>query len=234
MRAVLKKELRQFAVTPVGAVFVAAYFVLSGYYFTVGNLLPARSDLPGLFGSVFSVLMVLIPLLTMRSFAEERRQKTDQLLLTSSESVFRIVLGKFLAAYIVFLAGSLSLAAPVILLGRYGALDVLETIGSFLALLLVGGAFIACGLFASAITENQIVAAVVSYVITLGLWLLDFLRYYIGDGALAGVIRYLSFRAHFSLLGSGVFSLATAVFFLSLMFLMLSLTCLSVQYRRLK
>lgn len=232
MSAVIRKELKQFIATPVGAVFLAAFFAFSGYYFTVGILLPARADLAGLFESVFSVLMVLIPLLTMRSFAEERKLKTDQLLLTSPESIRNIVLGKFFSALLVFLFGSISMIPPVVVLARLGSYELLATAGDFAALFLVGSAFIAIGIFASALTENQIVAAVVSYVIMLGLWLMDFLRYYTDDGIAAKIIEYLSFRAHFDLLGNGVFSLSTFVYFLSLVVLMLALTCLLTEHRR--
>ena len=234
MNAVIEKELKQYLATPVGAVFLAAYFAFSGYYFTAGVLMPARANLSGMFESVFSVLMVLIPLLTMRSFAEERKQKTDQLLMTSPKPLRSIVLGKFFSAGILFNIGSISLIPPVAVLARLGSFDVLETAGNFLALVLVGAAFIAIGLFASALTENQIVAAVVSYVIMLGLWLLDYVRYYIGEGLLSRMIEYLSFRAHFVLLGSGVFSLSTVVYFLSLVVVMLVFTCILIDYRRVR
>lgn len=234
MSAVFEKELKQYIAAPIAAVFLAAYFAFSGYYFTVGVLLPAHADPGGLFGSVFSVLMVLIPLLTMRSMAEERKQKTDQLLLTSPELIRNIVMGKFLSALVIFLIGSVSLIPPVILMAGLGAFDLLETVGNFAALILVGSTFIAIGIFASALTENQIVAAVVSYVIMLGLWLLDYLRYYTGEGLISKIIKYLSFRAHFELLGSGVFSSATLIYFLSLVALMLTLTCLLTEYRRVK
>lgn len=234
MRAVFEKELKQYIAAPAGAVFLAAFFAFTGYYFTVGVLLPAHADLSGLFSSVFSVLMVLIPLLTMRSWAEERKQRTDQLLLTSPVPVRNLVLGKFLSAFVIFLLGSLSLIPPVVVLADLGSFDVLETAGNFAALFLIGGALISIGLFASALTENQIVAAVVSYVIMLGLWLLDYLRYYTGEGLLTKMIEYLSFRSHFSLLGSGVFTLAAAGYFLSLVVLMLTLTCLIIEHRRVK
>lgn len=234
MKAVFKKELKQYFAAPIGVVFLAAYFAFTGYYFTVGTLLPASSDVPGLFSSVFSVLTVLIPLLTMRLFAEEHRMRTDQLLMTSPKSVKNIALGKFLSAYAVFLCGSLSLLPPLCMLSRFGALDATETAGNLVALLLVGAAYISIGLFASAITENQVVAAVVSYAIMLGLWLLDYLRYYTSGALLSAVVSYLSFRTHFSVLSSGVFSLATPVYFLSLTGLMLVFTCLAVERRRVR
>lgn len=234
MKAVFLKEIKQYIVTPVGAVFVAAYFVFTGYYFVVGLLLPAQCDVSGLFNNMFSMLMVLIPLLTMRSFAEERRLKTDQLLLTSPESFVHIFLGKFSSAYCIFLVGSLSFVPALLVLARFNALDLLETVGNIVALLLVGGVFIAIGLFTSSVTENQIVAAVMSYVITLGLWLLDYLRYYFDNSFLSAIISYLSFRTHFSILESGVFQLSTVVYFLSVMALMLTLTCIIVEHRRTK
>lgn len=234
MRAVFLKEIKQYIVTPVGAVFVAAYFAFTAYHFVVGVLLPAQCDVSGLFNSMFSMLMVLIPLLTMRSFAEERRLKTDQLLLTSPEPFLHIYLGKFFSAYCVFLVGSLSFAPALAVLARFGALDPLETIGNIVALLLIGGVFIAIGLFSSSVTENQIVAAVMSYMISLGLWLLDYLRYYIDNSFISSVISYISFRTHFSILDSGVFQLSALVYFLSIMALMLAMTCILVEHRRTK
>lgn len=234
MKSVLQNELKLYFATPVGAVFISAYFAFVGYYFTIGTLFSASADVPGFFSAIFSVLTVLIPLLTMRSLAEERRQRTDQLLLTSPESTLHIVLGKFTAAYLVFLGGSLSFLPPLLVLAHYGELDGLETAGNLVALLLIGGAYIAVGLFASAITESQVIAAIVSYVILFGLWLLSYLGYYLGSGPLSDIVSYLSFRAHFSTLSSGVFPLSTLVYFISLTALMFTFACLSVEHRRMK
>lgn len=232
MRAIYQKEMRQYLTSFAGAVFLAAYAALIGYQFTVGNLLAQSGEISGLFSQIMSMLMFLVPILTMRLLSEEKKMRTDQLLLTSPVPVNQIVSGKFLAALSMFLIGSLPLAAAACVMRFYGVAFSLETAGNFAGLLLAGAAFIAIGLFASAITENQIVAAIVSYVMMIALWLLDYLRLYAGQGFAGEALRYLSVRAHTAQLASGVFGLSTVVYFLSLTALMLGLTRIVMESRR--
>lgn len=232
MRAIYKKEMRQYLTSFAGAVFLAAYAALIGYQFTVGNLLAQSGEISGLFSQIMSMLMFLVPILTMRLLSEEKKMRTDQLLLTSPVTIGKIVMGKFLAALSMFVIGSIPLAAAAGVMWFYGVAFTLETAGNFAGLLLAGAAFIAIGLFASAITENQIVAAIVSYVVMIGLWLLDYLRLYV-SGKLAGeTLRFLSVRAHAAQLASGIFSLSTLICFLGLTALMLGLTKLVMESRR--
>ena len=231
MRAIYQKEMRQYLTGFAGAVFLAAYAALIGYQFTVGNLLAQSGEISGLFSQIMSMLMFLVPILTMRLFSEEKKMRTDQLLLTSPVTISKIVSGKFLAALSMFLIGSLPLAAAAGVMRFYGIAFTLETAGNFAGLLLAGAAFIAIGLFASAITENQIVAAIVSYVVMIGLWLLDYLRLY-AAGFAGEALRFLSVRAHTAQLASGIFSLSTAVYFIGLTALMLGLTRLVMESRR--
>ena len=231
MRAIYKKEMRQYLTSFAGAVFLAAYAALIGYQFTVGNLLAQSGEIGGLFSQIMSMLMFLVPVLTMRLLSEEKKMRTDQLLLTSPVPVSKIVWGKFLASLTMFVIGSLPLVLAAGVMAYYGVSPSLETAGNFAALLLAGAAFIAVGLFASAITENQIVAAIVSYVALIGLWLLDYLRLYV-SGAAAEALAYLSVRAHFAQLSGGVFALSTLVYFVSLTAMMLGLTVLAMDARR--
>ena len=231
MRSIYQKEMRQYLTGFAGAVFLAAYAALIGYQFTVGNLLAQSGEISGLFSQIMSMLMFLVPILTMRLFSEEKKMRTDQLLLTSPVTISKIVSGKFFAALSMFVIGSLPLAAAACVMRFYGVAFTLETAGNFAGLLLAGAAFISIGLFASAITENQIVAAIVSYVVMIGLWLLDYLRLY--AGGLAGeALRFLSVRAHTAQLASGIFSLSTAVYFIGLTALMLGLTRIVMESRR--
>ena len=232
MKAIYQKEMRQYLTSFAGAVFLAAYAALIGYQFTVGNLLAQNGEISGLFSQIMSMLMFLVPILTMRLFAEEKKMRTDQLLMTSPVTIGQIVSGKFMASLSMFVIGSLPLAAAGCIMRFYGVAFTLETAGNFAALLLAGAAFISIGLFASAITENQIVAAIVSYVMMIGLWLLDYLRLYAGQGLAGEALRFLSVRAHTAQLASGIFSLSTAVYFLGLTALMLGLTRTVMESRR--
>lgn len=234
MIAVWKKELRQYRTSIIGAVFLASYAGLIGYYFVVGNLFAMNGDITILFRSVYSTLMVLIPVLTMRLFAEERKMRTDQLLFTSPVDIGRIILGKFLAAFVIFCLGSVPIALDGAVLAFYGCFRPLETVGCFAGLLLAGSGLLAIGIFASALTENQVVAAIVSYVIMILLWLLDYLTYYVQGVWAARLIGYLSFQSHFRELSSGIFSISAVVYFTSLTGLMLGLTYLVLESRRWK
>ena len=232
MKAIYLKELRQYATSFAGAVFLAAYAVLIGYQFTVGNLLAQSGEISNLFFQIMSMLMFLVPILTMRLLSEEKKMRTDQLLLTSPVSIGRIVIGKFMAAFTMFICGSVPLVLAAGLMWFYGVAPSLETAGNFAGLLMTGAAFISIGLLASAITENQIVAAIVSYVVLMGLWLLDYLRMYVSGDTAGRMLRYLSVRAHFTQLASGVFSLSTLIYFLSLTGLMLGFTVLVMSHAR--
>lgn len=232
MTAVWKKEMRQYMTSVIGAVFLASYAGLTGYYFVVGNLLAGDGDASVLFHSIFSVLMVLIPMLTMRLFAEERKQYTEQLLLTAPVSVMKIVMGKFFAAACIFLIGSIPVILAVAVLAWYDCFHLLETVGNWCGLCVIGSTFLSIGMFSSSVTENQIVAAIMSYIILLGLWILDFLKYYVQNRWAVALIEYLSFRSHFDELAAGIFSFSTLVYFLTLTCFMLTWTQLILENRK--
>lgn len=232
MTAVLKKELRQYRASITGAVFLASYAGLTGYYFVVGNLLAVNGDITILFRSVYATLMLLMPVLTMRLFAEERKLRTDQLLFTSPVGYREIIMGKFLAAFVIFCLGSLPIILDVLVLAYYGCFRFLETVGCLLGLLLAGSGLLSIGLFASSLTENQVVAAIVSYLMMLLFWLLDYLKYHVQGAKAAKILEYLSFQSHFGELSSGIFSVTAVVYFMSLTSLMLGFTWLVLESRR--
>ena len=172
MSAVYKKELKSWFVSPMGYVIVAFLFAIVGLYFTIYNL---QNQYPwfgvGLENTAF-VLMIIVPLITMRMMADERRQKTDQLLYTAPVKIIDIVLGKYFAVVTVFAIPMLVfLVYPLILLG-FGkpaaslAMDYVAIAGYFL----LGAASLAVGFYVSAVTENQVLAAVLSF----GLLLLSY------------------------------------------------------------
>ncbi len=232
MFAVYCKELRQYAVSVAGAVFLAAYAALTGYYFSVGNLFAQSGSVSSLYHSVLSMLMFLVPVLTMRLMSEERRMRTDQLLLTAPVSIASVVLGKYFAALSVFLLGSLPLLFCTAVLAAYGCAPMLTVCGNVAGLLLTGCAFTAAGLFSSALTESQLVAAIVSYAMLIGLWLIDFVQAYVSSSALVAAIRFVSIRAHFSELASGIFSFSSLVFFSGMAVTLISLTVVLLEQRK--
>lgn len=188
MIAIFKKELRSFFLTPVGYIFTGFFLLISGFFFAAENLFPANPNFNHMLGTIAFVFMILVPILTMRLLAEESKQKTDQLLLTSPLNVTEIVLGKFFAAVTVFLLTvSITFIYPIIL-SCFGTIALPEIIGGYIGFILLGASFIAIGLFVSSLTENQLVAAIITFSSLLFFWVMDSLEQLLPGGILSGVV----------------------------------------------
>ena len=177
-----------------GYVLLALFLAVGGLYFTVMNLMSGYPDLSyTLYNNLF-VLLVLVPLLTMRSFAEERRARTDQLLLTSPVPLWRIVLGKYLAVLSVFGLAVLVFALYPLIMSRGGAVSYRQSYAALLAFFLLGAACIAIGVFLSSLNENQIVAAVCSFFVLLLAYLMPSIQtlFTVGSALAMGVFLVLA------------------------------------------
>lgn len=171
MTAIFKREFKSCFIGMIGWVIAAVSLFFLGLYFTNRNLLYASSDFASVLYTMTMILLFLLPAISMRSFAEERKNKTDQLLLTSPVSIPAIVAGKFLAELAVF---ALPLAAAVVmplLLQAFGTVSLVAAYSALLGYLLLGGACLAVGTWISALTENQILA----YLATFGALLVAYL-----------------------------------------------------------
>ena len=173
MFAIFKRELRAYFQTPIGYLFMGLFLLLTGVFYTFDNLLSGRSQYTGFLSSVLMIYLFAIPLLTMRLFSEEKRQKTDQLLLTCPVSITGIVVGKFLAALAVYLGTILVTVAYAVVIAVYGDLQASETFGSYLGFLFLGACYISVGIFVSAGTENQLTAGLVCFFTLFFIWLID-------------------------------------------------------------
>lgn len=173
MLAIYKKELKSYFTSMIGYVFMALFLVIIGLYFVVYNLFNQFANFEYVLSAISFIFILLIPILTMRLMAEDKRQKTDQLLYTSPLPVSHIIIGKYLAVFTVFLAvvGLISFY-PFILL-QYGNVPLKVAYSAIFGFTLLGGAYIAIGLFISSLTESQVVAAVVSFVVMLLTALMD-------------------------------------------------------------
>lgn len=171
MTAIFKREFKSCFTGMIGWVIAAISLFFLGLYFTNRNLLYASSDFASVLYTMTMIMLFLLPAISMRSFAEERKNKTDQLLLTSPVSIPAIVAGKFLAELAVF---ALPLAAAVVmplLLQAFGTVSLVAAYSALLGYLLLGGACLAVGTWISALTENQILA----YLATFGALLVAYL-----------------------------------------------------------
>lgn len=177
MWPLIKKELRVQFSSPIAAVVIALFLFITGFAFTAHMTQPSVHQLPeasmrGMIYFMAVMLLFLTPLMTMRTFAEERKMGTIELLKTSPITDRAIVLGKFLSIWILYLLLLLlTLEYPILIL-MSGEPDIGPMLLCYLGLLLMGGAFIAAGIFCSLITRNQLIAAVLTFVLLLTLWFL--------------------------------------------------------------
>lgn len=163
MGAIFRREFKSYFISPIGYIFLAAFYIYSGAMFSAYSLSSGYTKLDNVFGSLIIILLVIIPILTMRTIADEKRTKTDQCLLTAPVSLGGIVFGKFLAAFLIYIIGIAITVVFAVVVSVYGAPDWNVIVGNILALALLGGAYIAVGIFCSALTENQVVAAVAGF-----------------------------------------------------------------------
>jgi ABC-2 type transport system permease protein len=245
-----KKELRSYFSSPVAYVVLFAYALIFGYFFynlvmwfNLQAMQMAQNPyyaqqinvnemvFSPLFHNMVLILILLTPLLTMRLLAEEKKNGTDELLYTSPLTVGQIVLGKYLAS-LIMLAVMLGLTAGLSLFAfAFGNPELAPWLTGYLGLFLLGAAALAVGLFFSALTENQIVAAILTFLTLLLFLILNWLSQ-IGSGAWQGVVGYLSFSQHFEDMAKGILDLKDAVYFLSLSFFGLFLAHSVLQSRR--
>ena len=220
MIAIYKRDLKGFFTGMMGYVLLAFFLAVGGLYFTVMNLMSGYPDLSyTLYNNLF-VLLLLVPLLTMRSFAEERRARTDQLLLTSPVPLCRIVLGKYLAVLSVFGMAVLVFALYPLIMSRGGAVSYRQSYAALLAFFLLGAACIAIGVFLSSLNENQIVAAVCSFFVLLLAYLMPSIQtlFTVGSALAMGMFlvlavlgaAYAGWHSRSWGLGLGVFTVCCA------------------------
>lgn len=232
MLAIYKRELRSYFTTPLGYVFLGIYLLVSGLVFCFTTLYEMTSDVSGYFSAMLTAYVVLLPILTMKLFAEEKKQRTEQLFLTAPVSLTSVVLGKFLAAYTLF-AGAVAVSSlSFLLLSAYGNVQGGIFFGNLLALLLVGMAAIAIGTFVSSVTENQLSAAIVTIAILAGFTLLSLVSDYITVYALRFAVETLSLFYRFQNFAFGIFDFAALLYYLSVTALFLFLTVRTFDKRR--
>lgn len=165
MTAIYKKEVKGFFTSMVGYVFIAFLLVVTGIYFTAYHLQAMYPMFAYTLQAVVFVFLIVVPILSMRVLAEERRQKTDQLLLTAPVSVEGIVIGKYLALVSVLLAAVAVMALYPLILTQFGSISMWETYTALFGFFLMGSCYLAIGLYVSSVTESQVIAAVLTFLV---------------------------------------------------------------------
>lgn len=232
MKAVYKKEVGQLFHSVIGYVYLGIFLLISGGYFTVYNLLKSSGDIRNFFSPLMSTVMFLLPMLTMRTYSEERKMRTDQLLLSAPIRSIDVAAGKFLAVLTIFSVGMAFTLLYVMVLAILGQFNFLMVVGNYLGMLVSASAFIAIGMFVSALTENQIIACIVSYAVMLGLWIIGTVQSYLTNPVLKSLAGYLSVANRFSEFSMGIFDASTLVYYLSITVFFLFLVSLLTEHRR--
>lgn len=237
MLAVMKREILSYFTTPLAYVFLAVFYGFSGLFLWMDCLSGGSASMSGVFMLMFFIMMIMIPILTMRTLSEERKQKTDQLTLTSPVSLFGIVMGKFLGAFVIFLCGAVMLLVYALILSAAvsasgAAFGWAAFWGNFAGIILMGGAFIAVGIFVSGLTENQFISAVGSIGANILIFMFDVIPGYIPNETLKNVLSSLSVFDRFNEFTTGIFSLKNVVFFVSFIALFIFFTVRVMQRRR--
>lgn len=231
--AIYKREMRAYFSTPIGYIFIGIFLALSGALFSFCTLQRfEESDASAYFTMMLFAFVVIIPLLTMKQFSEERKLRTEQLLLTAPVSLWSMVFAKFLAAYTMFGTTFLISCLNFFILYNYGKPPAGIIIGSILSILIVGAAFIAVGLFVSSLTENQLIAAFGTIAILLVFLLAGVLSQYINFTPLRALFNWVSIFSRYQVFTYGQFSFAAIVYYASITFVFLFITVRVFEKRR--
>ncbi|MBE6655139.1 MAG: ABC transporter [Ruminococcaceae bacterium] len=234
MIAIYKREMRSYFTSPIGYIFVAIFMAVSAWFFMSYTLQQGEASSPGSYFQIILVLFVaIIPLLTMKLMSEERKLRTEQLILTGPVTLPGIVIAKYLAAYTVF-GGSFAVSSVIyyIPLSLYGEPNAVIYFCCALAVLLAGGAFIAIGVFASALTENQFIAAFSTMAMLIPFVFASSLNSYINNELIRRAISALSVTSRYVSFASGVLDWPALIYYVSLSGLFLFLTVRVLERRR--
>jgi ABC-2 type transport system permease protein len=248
--SICKKEIKTYFTSPIAYVAITVFLVLVGFFFyslilwfNSQSLQMARNPYyyqqlninqmvySPLFHNISIILLLMIPLLTMRLFSEEKKLQTDELLYTSPLSINQIILGKYFASLLVLLVMLALSGILSIFTFAYGNPEIAPLLTGYLGLFLMGATFMAVGIFFSSLTENQIVSAILTFGALLLFWILNWASYSAG-GIWRDVLNYLSFFQHFDDLTRGILDTTDIVYYLSFSFFGLFLTHSVIQSRR--
>lgn len=190
MIAIFKREFRSYFINMTGYVFIGVLWLFSGIFATALNLIGQYASYEYALSNLVTVLMLIVPILTMRSMSEDRRAKTDMLLYSLPVSSAEVVLGKYFAMIAVWGIACLGMGMTPVILGMYGAVNFASAYGALLGFFLLGAALIAVCTFVSSLTENQLIAAILGIASSLGLYLLGSLVGMIPASAIASLVGF--------------------------------------------
>ena len=229
---IYKKELRSFFTSPMAYIFLVVFALVNGYFFTNTFFLYNQSDMRALFGIVPLVYLFFIPAVSMGLISREKSLGTIEIISTLPVRERDIVLGKYLAGLTLILVALLTTAVHYITLYNVGTtVDHGAVFTGYLGLALLGGVYTSVGVFASSLTENQVIAFIVGIAIVLAFFLMDKLLFFV-PASMAGIIQYLSTEFHLSNISRGVIDTRNLIYFGSVIGFFLSMTTRVLESRK--
>ena len=245
MFAIFKKELRAYFISPVGYVYTGIFLAVSALICAMTTIQQMNYDTSLYFQYMIFAFVVLIPLLTMRLFSEERKTRTEQLLLTSPVTITGMVVGKFLAAFTLFSSTMLASCINFFPLVSFSIVEQAaatsdvhvgpvfgQVFGCFIGVLLIGACFIAVGLFISALTENQLSAAVITVASIIGMIIVSWFNAYIPVAWIRAVLNWVSVLSRFDYFVYGIFDASALLYYISIAGVFVFLTVRVYEKRR--
>lgn len=225
MRAILKKELKSYFLSPIGYVVIGIFLLCFSVFFYLTVFGQGIVDLGALYYyTALYGLIVIVPILTMRMFAEERKTGTEQLLITSPVSIFKIVMGKLFAALFVIIITLLISFMFYVIVSYFGTPNLFSTLVGMLGFVLISLAALSVGMFASSLTENQIISGIIT---------IAFLIISLFAGSISKVFSNFALIDYYLPFAQGIFSIENAISFVAFAFVFISLTIIVLQRRKL-
>jgi len=190
MKAIYKKELKSYLTSMIGYIFIFFTLIMTGIYFTAYNLQSGYPVFGVTLSAVTFIFLIAVPILTMRVLAEERKQKTDQMLLTAPVSVSDIILGKYLALITIYCIPTVIIGLYPLIMRMFGTVSLPMSYTALLGFFLLGCADIAIGVFLSSVTESQVIAAVLSFIVLFGCYVISGIASFFSQTAIASVLAF--------------------------------------------
>lgn len=236
MLAIWKRELQNYFLTPIGYVFMTVFLLAGSVFFLLYNVLSATNSLTTMFGNLIYLFMLIVPVLTMKLLSEERHTRTDQLLLTSPRSIYEIVGGKYLAAVSVFALSLLGTIFSIIVIVTYGKAYWGLILSNYLGYFLMGCTYISIGVLMSALTENQVSSAVLTFGVCLLLQIIESVSPALTFPGylswISTVLSWFSLYQRYYTFTAGVISLANVIYYLTFIAIMLFFAVRVIDKRR--
>lgn len=232
MIAIIKREISSYFTSAIGYTVLAIMYLLSGFFFYGTCLMANRSSLTYVFSDMLIAVLILVPVLTMRLVSEEKRQKTDQALFTAPVSLTSIALGKYFSALIVFVIAVLPTLLFAFVIRIFTIPDWTSILCNFIGLILLGGAFIAVGMFISSLTDKQAVAVFITLGVSILIFFLDAIANIVPISFISNALSSISFMNHYTNFTMGILSVVDILFFVSVAAAFIFLTVRVFEKRR--